>query len=80
MRQRQLGSPLPASPSPGSIETAAASSGMDKSKLSVGDAMAKGVGAQKEKVISPELRNLLSRKVEKLDKSEIVKHGGGVGH
>jgi hypothetical protein len=53
---------------------------MDKGKLSAGDAVAKGIGAQKEKVISPELRNLLSRKIEKLDKSEIVKHGGGVGH
>jgi TBC1 domain family member 15 len=80
MRQRQLGSPHPASPSSGSIETAVISSGMDKGKLSAGDAVAKGIGAQKEKVISSELRNLLSRKIEKLDKSEIVKHGGGVGH
>lgn len=31
------------------------------------------------KVISPELRNLLSRKVEKLDKKTVVEHGGGVG-
>ena len=80
MRQRQLGSPHPASPSSGSTETAAISSGMDKGKPGVGDAVAKGVGAQMGKVISPELRNLLSRKVEKLDKSEIVKQGGGVGH
>lgn len=80
MRQRQLGSRHPASPSSGSIETAVISSGMDKGKLSAGDAVAKGIGAQKEKVISPELRNLLSRKIEKLDKSEIVKNGGGVGH
>ena len=48
--------------------------------------MAKGVGAekkeedQKEKVISPELRGLLSRKVEKLDKTQVVEHGGGVGN
>ena len=34
---------------------------------------------QKEKVISPELRNLLSRKIEKLDKKDIVDHGGGIG-
>ncbi|KAF1990159.1 GTPase-activating protein GYP7 [Aulographum hederae CBS 113979] len=33
----------------------------------------------KEKVISPELRQLLSRKVEKLDKKEVRAHGGGVG-
>ncbi|KAL8788988.1 MAG: hypothetical protein Q9213_001397 [Squamulea squamosa] len=31
------------------------------------------------KVISPELRSLLSRKVEKLDKKSLVEHGGGVG-
>ncbi|KAI4271905.1 MAG: hypothetical protein LQ337_005681 [Flavoplaca oasis] len=30
------------------------------------------------KVISPELRSLLHRKVEKLDKSTVVEHGGGV--
>ena len=31
----------------------------------------------KEKVISPELRGLLSRKVEVLDKKQIAEHGGG---
>lgn len=30
-------------------------------------------------VISPELRSLLSRQVQKLDKEEIAQHGGGVG-
>jgi hypothetical protein len=33
----------------------------------------------KEKVISPELRQLLSRKVEVLDKKDVAEHGGGVG-
>ncbi len=32
----------------------------------------------KEKVISPELRQLLSREVVKLDKEAIVASGGGV--
>ncbi len=32
----------------------------------------------KEKVISPELRGLLSRKVEVLEKGQIAEHGGGV--
>ena len=32
----------------------------------------------KEKVISPELRGLLSRKVEVLDKKQVAEHGGGV--
>ena len=47
--------------------------------------MAKGVGAEakkdgeaKEKVISPELRILLSRKVVTMEKEEVVGHGGGV--
>jgi hypothetical protein len=35
--------------------------------------------AKKEKIISPELRALLSRKVEVLDKKDVAEHGGGVG-
>jgi len=41
--------------------------------------VAKGIGAEKEKVVSPELRALLSREVVKLDKGEVVRRGGGVG-
>ena len=33
----------------------------------------------KERIISPELRQLLSRKVEVLDKKDVAEHGGGVG-
>ena len=58
----------------------AEASGVDKGKRPASQqGAAAGDGTEKEKVISPELRNLLSRKVEKLEKSEIVKHGGGVG-
>ncbi len=32
----------------------------------------------KERIISPELRQLLSRKVEVLDKKDVAEHGGGV--
>ncbi len=53
-------------------DTAGSSSG------SVGNAVAQGIGAEKEKVISPELRALLRREVEVLDKKEVKKHGGGV--
>ncbi len=35
--------------------------------------------AQQDRVISPELRKLLSREVEKMDGKDVVKHGGGVG-
>jgi hypothetical protein len=46
----------------------------------VGGAVAEDIGAKKEKVISPELRDLLKRDIYyKLDKSEVKKHGGGVG-
>lgn len=65
---------------------AATASGADKGKQqeqAVGDAVARGVGAErateKGKVISPELRSLLSREVARLDKGEVVRRGGGVG-
>ena len=38
-----------------------------------------GKGKSKEKVISPELRQLLSTKVEVIDKKGVKEHGGGVG-
>jgi hypothetical protein len=56
-----------------STQAEASSSGSDKGKQ-VADAE-----EGEAKVISPELRALLSRKIEKLDKQEIVEHGGGVG-
>jgi hypothetical protein len=60
--------------SPGSSAT-----GADAGKRnSIGNAVAQGIGAEKQKVISPELRGLLSRKVIVLDKNEVVQHGGGV--
>jgi len=43
------------------------------------DAQSPGRDGTRQKVITPELRNLLSRKVEKLDKQAVVEHGGGVG-
>ena len=43
-----------------------------------GKAIAKGVGAEQKRIISPELRGLLSRKVEVLDKQAVKEHGGGV--
>lgn len=57
----------------------ASGSDANTGKQTVGQAVANGIGAEKEKVISPELRTLLSRKVEKLDKTEVREHGGGVG-
>ncbi|SLM36877.1 gtpase-activating protein gyp7 [Lasallia pustulata] len=45
---------------------------------STGKAVAQGIGAEKEKVVSPELRQLLSRKVVALKKKAVVESGGGV--
>jgi len=65
------------SASDGSSSQRAGASGADVGG-SVGKAVAQGIDAEKEKVISPELRYLLSRKVVKLDKREIVESGGGI--
>ncbi|KAF2033475.1 RabGAP/TBC [Setomelanomma holmii] len=74
-RQRKLQAALVAGPgAPPSNPTPpaeASSSGTDKGKQ---------VGEEGDaKVISPELRQLLSRKIEVLDKQQIFEHGGGVG-
>jgi len=57
-------------------QPAAAGSGTDVSGARPGNA--EDEAKAKEKVISPELRGLLSRKVEVLDKGQIAVHGGGV--
>lgn len=57
--------------SPSSTNDQATSSGTDKGKQVSGD------DREEARVISPELRGLLSRKIEKLDKETIAKHGGG---
>ncbi|KAK0268209.1 GTPase activating protein [Friedmanniomyces endolithicus] len=56
----------------------ASTSGRDHT---VGDHVAAGIRAEKEdrRVVSPELRALLSREVPKLEKKEVRDHGGGVG-
>ncbi|KAK3686364.1 GTPase activating protein [Vermiconidia calcicola] len=60
---------------PANANAAASTSGRDKT---TGDFIAQGIGAEKEKVISPELRVLLGRDIPKLDKTEVREHGGGV--
>ncbi|KAF2471246.1 GTPase-activating protein-like protein gyp7 [Lindgomyces ingoldianus] len=70
-RQRKSLTSPPTSPLPSSSRLEGAASGIDKGKQVEGE--------QETRVISPELRSLLSRKVKKLEKEEVVKHGGGVG-
>jgi hypothetical protein len=78
-RQRKLAAAVVAGPGPNTAASAskpkdqAATSGIDKGKQ-VGEEE-----REEARVISPELRALLSRKVEKLDKQTILEHGGGVG-
>ncbi|KAL8916297.1 MAG: hypothetical protein Q9172_006368 [Xanthocarpia lactea] len=51
----------------------------DKGAATTGnDVAVPGAPEPEVKVISPELRNLLSRKIEKLDKKTVVEHGGGI--
>lgn len=62
---------------PSSSAGGASTSG--RQRMTVGDHVAAGIGAEKERVISPELRALLSREVPVLEKREVREHGGGVG-
>lgn len=59
-----------------STPSGASASGRDKT---VSDQVAPSTPEERERVISPELRALLSREVPKLDKTEVREHGGGVG-
>lgn len=76
-RQRKLAAVIvggPGRPKPGPSTTTdqATSSGTDKGKqVSEGD-------GEEARVISPELRGLLSRKIDKLDKETVAEQGSGV--
>lgn len=66
--------------SPPSTPGAAGSSSSSTQATTSGTDTGKQVESEEAaKVISPELRVLISRKVEVLDKADIAKHGGGVG-
>ena len=76
-RQRKQAAAIVSGPGPApkfqDSNTQASSSGTDKGKQ-----VNTEEGAE-TRVISPELRSLLSRKVEVLEKEEVIKKGGGVG-
>ncbi|KAF2263659.1 GTPase-activating protein-like protein gyp7 [Lojkania enalia] len=71
-RQRKQATSPSTSSSPASPLPHASSLGTDKGKQA-------GLNDQETRVISPELRSLLSRKVETMNQEEVKKHGGGVG-
>lgn len=75
--------PQPAKAGPSGTSTGAATSN-DAGKRSGGPASTTvamdGTENDGDKVISPELRHLLSREVDKLDKREVKQHGGGIGN
>lgn len=74
VRQRKKPIDQPSSSQPSSSGAATGADGRGRPSSSEGEP-----GKAKEKVISPELRQLLSRKVEILDKKDVAEHGGGVG-
>ena len=79
VRQRKPADKLPSSKS----SSSGATSGVDERRRPGSSAGIDGEEERKEKakekVISPELRQLLSKKVEVLDKTKVKEHGGGVG-
>lgn len=80
VRQRKKPSEGPSSASSGPGGSAGAATTGADGRGRPGSASGEAeVGKAKEKVISPELRQLLSRKVEVLEKKDIKEHGGGVG-
>lgn len=79
VRQRKTAD-KPSSPNPRNNGATSALDGRRRPGSSGGtDEGEQGKGKAKEKVISPELRQLLSRKVEVLGKKGVKEHGGGVG-
>lgn len=79
VRQRKQAD-KPSSPQPSNSGATSAVDGRRRPGSSSGiDRDEEGKGKAKEKVISPELRQLLSRKVEVLEKNGVKEHGGGVG-
>lgn len=75
VRQRkQIDKPSASSPS-----NSGAATGVDGRRRPSSISGEAETGKAKEKVISPELRQLLSRKVEVLEKKDVAEHGGGIG-
>jgi hypothetical protein len=76
-RQRKPNAESSSSPGPSSdTKPQATTSGTDKGKQVSGGAKTEEESSVVDKVISPELRALLSRKVEKLDKKDIQRIEG----
>jgi hypothetical protein len=81
-RQRKLAAALVAGPGPAPKTQAGPSNAKKDQAATSGTDKGKQVGEEEQEeaqVISPELRALLSRKVEKLDKETILEHNGGAG-
>ncbi|MCJ1353520.1 MAG: GTPase activating protein [Icmadophila ericetorum] len=73
VRQRR---PISDTPTSASASAAGADARTSAGKAPAGPAASPK--AEPAKVISPELRQLLSRKIETMNKQEVVEHGGGV--
>ena len=82
IRQRKpADSKVPASPRPTSSGNATGADARTSGHTKASNSSEQAVTPEtmKKRIISPELRALLSRKVETLDKKEVAEHGGGVG-
>lgn len=66
-------------PSSSRPSSSSATTGTDRRRRPTSSSSQAEEAKPKEKVISPELRQLLSRRIEVLDKKDIAEHGGGVG-
>ena len=76
IRQRK---PVSAAPKTQNVGTSSSSDSRRAPPINKGRSTSPTEVTPKERVISPELRTLLSRKVVKLDKKDVADHGGGVG-
>ena len=79
VRQRKPADKLPSPKSSNSDATSSVNERRRPGSSAGIDEEEEGKTKAKEKVISPELRQLLSKKVEVLDKTKVKEHGGGVG-
>ena len=78
VRQRKLAAAIVAGPGP-KLDPTPSSSNEQAATSSTDNGKQVGEADEDARVISPELRALLSRQVEKLDKSTVIEHGGGIG-
>ncbi|KAF2156278.1 RabGAP/TBC [Myriangium duriaei CBS 260.36] len=79
-RKSSTSQPSSSSPSQATTKSPRQNQKSPASRQSLDAAGSKDSEPSKERVVSPELRDLLSKEVKKLDKHDVKAHGGGVGN